>query len=190
MTSRSLSGVRSRASVLRRIASAVAVVGMAVALRAGPVDSARLLEDANCIACHTPSAAQSEWLVPRAAPRWKELGDRVSPAWLKAYLADPRGTHPGTAMPHVLHGFPTEARAEVAEALTHFLMADRPQGFNPVLPDRAAVARGEGLFHSVGCVACHPPQNGAAAAVRLVQVQAQVADGGAHGVLAEWVRTW
>jgi mono/diheme cytochrome c family protein len=166
------SGVRSRASVFRRIASAVAVVGMAAALRAAPVDSARLLEDANCIACHTPSAAQSEWLVPKAAPRWKELGERVSPAWLKAYLADPRGTHPGTAMPHVLHGLPADSRAEVAEALTHFLMSDRPQGFQPVLPDRAAVARGEGLFHSVGCVACHPPQNGASAATGSVPLPA------------------
>jgi mono/diheme cytochrome c family protein len=32
------------------------------------------------------------------------------------------------------------------------------------VPDRGAVARGENLYHQVGCIACHAPLNGAAAA--------------------------
>jgi mono/diheme cytochrome c family protein len=172
MISLPLSGDWFLARVLPGIAAAVVGGWMATSSWAGPVQSARMLEEANCIACHAPSASQSEWLVPKAAPQWKELGDRVSPAWVKAFLTDPRATHPGTAMPDILHGLSSESRAEAAEALTHFLMSDRPQGFLPVLPDRAAVARGEGLFHRVGCVACHPPQDGAAPAAGSVPLPA------------------
>ncbi len=59
-------------------------------------------------------------------------------------------------MPDLLHG-----NAEQSEALTHFLMSGGNQEFRRVMPDKAAVARGDSLYHSVGCVACHSPQNGA-----------------------------
>ncbi len=68
-------------------------------------------------------------------------------------------------MPDVLATLPPGERAAVAEAFTHHLFASGNPGFQRVLPDRAAVARGDSLFHQVGCVVCHAPQTG----IRTVQ---------------------
>ena len=62
-------------------------------------------------------------------------------------------------MPDVLHGLGEKDRAPAAEALTHYLISLEPSKFRRVLPGRAAVALGEGLYHRIGCVACHAPQN-------------------------------
>ena len=62
-------------------------------------------------------------------------------------------------MPDMLHALPPAERAAAAEALTHHLLSLAPVKFRRVMPDRAAVARGENLYHRVGCVACHAPQN-------------------------------
>ena len=52
---------------------------------------------------------------------------------------------PGTTMPDVLHG-----NAENAEALTHFLLSQGTAKARRVFPDKAAVARGESLYHRIG----------------------------------------
>jgi CxxC motif-containing protein (DUF1111 family) len=54
---------------------------------------------------------------------------------------------------------PAHERGDVLEALVHFLAA---QG-GPLLPqeqfvDPRALESGRQLYHSVGCVACHEPQ--------------------------------
>ena len=119
-----------------------------------PLEGHVLLGELNCTACHAATEKQAAWLSPKMAPRLTDLGTRASAAWLQRYLTAPHRTKPGTTMPDVLHG-----NVEHAEALTHFLLARAPVGFRRVMPDRAAVARGEDLYHRVGCVACHAPQN-------------------------------
>ena len=115
-----------------------------------------LLGELNCTACHAASAQQAAWLSPKVAPTLQDVGSRASAAWLVKYLASPNDAKQGATMPDMLHG-----NAEQAEALTHYLLSLSKPNVRRVLPDRAAVARGEDLFHSVGCVACHAPQNGA-----------------------------
>ena len=115
------------------------------------------LGELNCTACHSAAEIQTEWISPKAAPILMDIGNRVSPEWLQRYLTSPEATMAGTTMPDMLHG-----DAEQAEALTHYLLSAGKSGFRRVMPDRAAVARGESLYHSIGCVACHAPQNGAA----------------------------
>ena len=63
-------------------------------------------------------------------------------------------------MPDSLRGIPNDDRGAAAEALTHYLVSLAPGPFTRTMPDRAAVLRGEALYHRVGCVACHAPQNG------------------------------
>jgi mono/diheme cytochrome c family protein len=59
-------------------------------------------------------------------------------------------------MPNVLAGKSEAERAEIVESLVHFLATT---GTNSVSnPSRYAVNRGEALFHSAGCVACHDPR--------------------------------
>jgi mono/diheme cytochrome c family protein len=120
-----------------------------------------LLGELNCTACHAASERQAAWILPKAAPSLVGLGSRVNPQWLPRYLEAPQETMPGTTMPDVLQALPEAERAPVAEALTHYLVSPEPNGFRQVFPDRAAMARGETLYHQVGCVACHDPQNGA-----------------------------
>ncbi len=118
-----------------------------------------LLGELGCTACHAPSARQAQWLSPKMAPRLAGIGNRASAAWIQRYLTAPQEVMPGTTMPDVLQARPAAERAAGAEALTHYLASLAPLEFSRVLPDRAAVARGEGLYHRVGCVACHAPQN-------------------------------
>lgn len=118
-----------------------------------------LLGELGCTACHAPTARQAQWLSPKVAPRLAGIGSRASGEWMQRYLNAPQEVMPGTTMPDVLQAVPTAERAAGAEALTHYLASLAPLQFNRVLPDRAAVARGEGLYHRVGCVACHAPQN-------------------------------
>ncbi len=123
-------------------------------------DGYALLGELNCTACHAATQKQAEWLSPKVAPRLTDLGNRASPAWLQRYLAAPHTTMPGVTMPDVLRG-----NTEHAEALTHYLLSLAPVKFQRVMPDRAAVGRGEKLYHRVGCVACHAPQNSPADAM-------------------------
>ena len=115
------------------------------------------LGELNCTACHAATQRQAAWLSPKIAPTLQEVGSRASAEWLNAYLASPNEAKQGATMPDLLHG-----NVEQAEALTHYLLSISKPKVQRVLPDKAAVARGENLFHSVGCVACHAPQNGAA----------------------------
>jgi len=111
----------------------------------------------NCTACHTSSEQQKEWIQTKLAPSLNDIGNRVSAEWLQRYLVSPQNEHPGTTMPDLLHGDTSKA-----EALTQFLISKGECNFRRVVPDRAAVARGESIYHRVGCVACHAPQNGSA----------------------------
>ncbi len=136
-----------------------------------------LLGDLNCTACHTASTAQAMWLLPKTAPTLKDVGNRASPEWLQKYLASPSEAKQGATMPDVLHG-----NAEQAEALTHYLLSLSKPNVHRVSPDKAAVARGESMFHSVGCVACHAPQNGAALPTTWVALPQMVQKWGHDGL--------
>ncbi|MEO6742258.1 MAG: c-type cytochrome, partial [Chthoniobacteraceae bacterium] len=122
-----------------------------------------LLGSRNCTACHMASEKQAVWLSPKTAPRLAELGARANPEWVRRHVLAPQDVTPGTTMPDVLHGLPASEREAAADALTHFLFSTSAPKWKRIAPDKGAVARGESVFHRVGCVACHAPQNGAAA---------------------------
>ncbi len=61
-------------------------------------------------------------------------------------------------MPDVLASRPEAERATIAEALTHFLIAQSKQPFQSEASPLANLPDGKELFHSVGCVACHGPR--------------------------------
>lgn len=116
-----------------------------------------LLEELNCAACHqseAPFAAQS-----KKAPRLAEIGSRVDPGYIESFILDPHGTQPGTTMPDVLTHLDGKERREVARAITHYLLSLKKNDFKPQAPDTVAARRGERLFHTRGCVACHSPRD-------------------------------
>jgi mono/diheme cytochrome c family protein len=116
------------------------------------VDAGRLLiSELNCQSCHGAFAGQV--LPPRQAPILTRIGERTNAEYLRKYLQNPQTLKPGTAMPGIAAA---TADPSLTEAIAAFLTqgaAWRPSGVSV-----GAVRRGEALFHSVGCAACHGDQ--------------------------------
>ena len=118
-----------------------------------------LISELRCAACHTDIARNA--IPEKTAPDLAEVGTRVTSEYLQKFLASPLTAHPGTTMPDVLGLRSESERKKIAEAMTHFLIAQSTAAasFEPLEPtgplDRA---QGKELFHSVGCVACHGPK--------------------------------
>jgi fibro-slime domain-containing protein len=118
-----------------------------------------LLGELNCTSCHkTEQAAALEQISVKQAPLLGDVGSRVSPDWIARFLADPQAVKAGSTMPHVLAGLEPAARAAAVERLTHFLASQASRPFVISGPEGSAVAQGEVLFHSAGCIACHAPR--------------------------------
>ncbi len=116
-----------------------------------------LIEELNCAACHAGDvslAARS-----KKAPRLADVGSRVNPNYLEAFIRDPHGTKPGTTMPDVLTQLGAEEKRQAATELTHFLSSLKKNDFALQPPDAVAARHGKDLFHSRGCAACHSPRD-------------------------------
>ncbi|MFN7765828.1 MAG: family 16 glycoside hydrolase, partial [Planctomycetaceae bacterium] len=118
-----------------------------------------LLTELNCTVCHAAPEALANSLIRRPGPVLDQIGERTRPEWLLAYLADPHGVKPGTAMPDLLRGLPEAERAPAAKALAHLLASTGTLAEKS--SDAQAIGRGKTLFHQIGCVACHAPREGA-----------------------------
>lgn len=113
-----------------------------------------LVEELNCVACHATAASFAA--ESKKAPRLAEVGSRVHPAYLEAFIRDPHGIKPGTTMPDVM---PAANREQIATEITHFLLSLKKNDFAPQPPDAVAAGLGEKLFHARGCAACHSPRD-------------------------------
>ena len=116
-----------------------------------------LIEELNCVACHAGDAAFAGR--SKKAPRLAEVGSRVNPKYLEAFINDPHGIKPGTTMPDLLAQLGGAEKTAAAKALTHFLLSLKKNDFSPEPPDAVAAKLGERLFHSRGCAACHSPRD-------------------------------
>ena len=115
-----------------------------------------LISELRCAACH--SGIERGSLPEKAAPELAEVGARVSPAFLKSFLAAPSVAHPGTTMPDVMGSRSERERTQIAEALTHFLVAQSKGVFQTEAAGPSERQQGKEFFHSLGCVACHGPK--------------------------------
>ena len=117
---------------------------------------ALLIGELGCGSCHTqlqPLVAQA-----KSAPDLNEVGWRVSPEYLRRFIADPAATHPGTTMPQVMSGMASPQREVIAESIAQFLISQASAGFSKDSALASERKAGSKLFHSVGCVTCHPPR--------------------------------
>jgi len=120
-----------------------------------------LLGELNCFSCHAASDAIRARIPTKQAPDLDLIGARIAPSYLERFLADPQSMKPGATMPNVFHASENAASDPVIDYLAHFLIARggvMKLSHNPA--DASLIAAGEHLYHTVGCVACHPPQNG------------------------------
>ncbi len=115
-----------------------------------------LISELRCAACHEGIVRNS--LPEKTAPDLSQVGTRITPDYLRRFLASPVAAHPGTTMPDMLASKPESERQAIAEALTHFLVA-QSKSVQPSEPTESVDRKqGKELFHSVGCVACHGPK--------------------------------
>ena len=127
--------------------------------------SENLAAASNCTACHTADEVTLARLGPATAPEIlgdRGIGSRLSPAAIRTRIGA-HGGEIGLRMPDLLHGLPEEEKAIATLELVHFLAS---QG-GPLTPEdamievaTAEVTKGENLWNSIGCVACHGPDAG------------------------------
>ena len=112
-----------------------------------------LLGELNCTSCHKADVATAALIQNKQAPVLDEVGARVRPQYLRRFLADPQAVKPGTTMPNLFAALPAAERKQTVEALVHYLASTAKPAHESA--NRKAAARGQGLFHQVGCTACH-----------------------------------
>jgi len=117
-----------------------------------------LLGELNCLSCHKATGSVSAIVQGKKAPILDDVGSRVRPEFLREYLSAPHKAKPGTTMPDLLASLNESERAATVESLVHFLASMGK--LREAAPNTPAVVRGEQLFHTVGCVACHQPKQG------------------------------
>lgn len=145
----------------------LAVPGICAALVIGPNLASppeiplgeQLLGELNCVACHRADDATVQRLNSRTPPLLGSAGMRITPQYLRRFLSGPHQYKPGTVMPDLLHDFPEAEKRETTEALIHFILSTQDQKRLPgVAAEDFHMKQGRALYHSVGCVACHEPQ--------------------------------
>jgi mono/diheme cytochrome c family protein len=114
-----------------------------------------LLTELNCVSCHKAEGKSATFLRTKQAPILDAVGSRVEIKWLQNYLISVHTAKAGTTMPDLFAGLDTAAREQQITELTHFLA--QTGSVADAMGDSSAVVRGERLFHTIGCVACHAP---------------------------------
>ena len=110
-----------------------------------------------CLSCHA-SPSSGKFTMPELAggvPSFMGIGGRLRAGWIADWILAPRGQRPEAVMPAVLVGTETEQTKNAADlaAFLARLGADRSA---VRAPTRAGDSKkGEELFASIGCDACH-----------------------------------
>lgn len=123
-----------------------------------------LIGELSCATCHASDVSD---FAPKLGPRLNGAGDRLQQSWLRRFLAAPHVVKPGTTMPDVLGQMPEIEKQRASESLVAFLSSQhepfpelKAGGANP-LPhefwNKGDAENGRRLYHQVGCVACHAP---------------------------------
>lgn len=119
-----------------------------------------LIGELGCVNCHQVSGDITDRFPTTLAPSLAGIGDRVNHDWLAAWLANPHATKAGTVMPDLLAGQKAKTRESLSEGLAHFLVSLEADAETSAATSGGDAAAGRKLFHAIGCVACHAPEEG------------------------------
>ena len=119
-----------------------------------------LFEEASCIRCHQADDKDhvANGLKWRQGPDLSKIGARAHAGWMERWLDSPRKMRPGAAMPE-LFGHDETGRAERYAVARYLATLGGPVKANAkkTKPQDYLLSalRGQSLFNSIGCVACH-----------------------------------
>lgn len=126
---------------------------------AGADEGVFLLEKLHCVACHGGGALAETGSGAQSGPVLGDEGLRLTPQWIRGWLGDARAAHATSSMPDLLHGMTGPAKDEVVESLVHFLVQAQPRGEPELIgADPSRLRLGSDLYHTLGCIGCHAPQ--------------------------------
>jgi type 1 glutamine amidotransferase/mono/diheme cytochrome c family protein/glucose/arabinose dehydrogenase len=115
---------------------------------------------ANCHALPSKTTPDSMPELASDAPRLSDVGSRLRPAWIAAWLLNPASVCDGATMPRVLHErLGLTSRQQAADIAAYLATLGKPAagsapGSSPVTSDER-LAQGESLYDDLGCVQCH-----------------------------------
>lgn len=119
-----------------------------------------LIGELGCVNCHQVSGDLADRFPTLPAPTLDGIGARADHEWLIDWLASPHATRAGTIMPDLLAGRKAKIRKTLSEGLAHFLISLDGDVESSAAKLEGDPAAGRKLYHTVGCVACHEPEQG------------------------------
>ena len=146
------------------------------------------LDRAGCYGCHAVPALER---APKRGPDLRHLRQKLSPEWVRAWLADPRRVKPAAWMPRFWRnaGRSTEDNAAIA-AVTEFLFAQNQAETQIATPVQGQADVGKALVESVGCLGCHVVGAAERGDVSLRRTFGQVLDGIGNKTTRGWLAAW
>ena len=108
-----------------------------------------LFNELGCANCHNNSTD----LPSKSGPVLSGISSRMSLSWVKSFLESPSARKAGSTMPDF------DLERNDIEAITHYLAS--LEGPKPKKAFKVVNARrGQELYHQIGCVSCHLPEDG------------------------------
>lgn len=132
-------------------------LAMAVDGKASAAEGRALYRELGCTNCHDLVSGRPD---TKFGPDLTKVTERITLSYLRDWLSSPHETKPGTTMPDLFAALSKADRDATVDQLLHYFVSRgerfQPDG-NPKFSDEM-LKRGEDLYHTVGCVACHAPR--------------------------------
>jgi cytochrome c2 len=117
-----------------------------------------LFASLGCASCHTVEGmrldkpAMPEAL--RRSPSLEKVAERLQPQWLVAWIEDPKSCRADATMPKMLSG--ADHRQQAADVVAYLTAGSKAElkAYKRAADD-AMIDRGEQLYETLGCLACH-----------------------------------
>lgn len=126
---------------------------VAPAAGAAATDGATLYGESFCASCHAMQNAAGLMVGGTVGPELTNVGTKVKPEWLNAWLHDPGQWDPDTAMPH--YRFDPKQLGLLAGYLEAQTNSDLLANVHLPPATKEQIAHGKTLVNERGCASCH-----------------------------------